>query len=503
MENKKTLFMYGVIAMFLLVTGTYTQIINYASAVPTVVSMAYGNTCATSSAVTFKTNNLSSEKAWFVCTIGGVVTVLVKHISSDSIIATIPLGSTHTSSVAIAYVEDFAVVVLSTNDGYAIIDEPSNSLLRNVTSTAFDDFLGLYYHRAQNVLYGFTSAGHVRMSYNDGALSLTEISTDVFSDCETTACQGWDVDETNGYVWRTNSGGDATDSIFRIDTDTQTANLELVLPSGTPWDITVDEDSDVIYVSLIGNNVVRKYSYTDIGFALLSTPLSTITPRSLEFDTTHDTLFVIADVDDTVRIVDGTANTQLSTLAVCTSPIQDLRVKTLADGSIGFLACLGTTARIIHSDIFVSGAIDDIACLDVNFDGVADVCYEDINGDGIPDASPLELIRSGQNVTESANNIACQIGIETACDNPDPKTNGVGFLLVIVLLAFMIVLFAMARLHTNLIVPEWLWIIGTFTVLGASIFLGWIDTTLFIIGVIVIIAMASFKIVAQFVGSDF
>lgn len=165
----------------------------------------------------------------------------------------------------------------------------------------------------------------------------------------------------------------------------------------------------------------------------------------------------------------------------------------------------GTDKRvgILTFDAELGGGGDNMVCVDVNFDGIVDVCYDDVNGDGVPDASPLEIIRGGQNVTESANNIACQIGIETACDNPDPKTNGIGYLLVIILLAFMIVMFALARLKTSLIIPEWLWIIGTLAVLGASIFLGWIDTTLFILATIVIVAMAGFKIVAQFAGSDF
>lgn len=500
--------MYGVIALMLMITGTYTNIINYASAVPSVATMAHGLTFTDDadtfdSGVAIKTNNLSSDKAWFVGenSVTGVVNVLVKSATTDTVIATIPLGSGHTDATAITYIEDFAVVVVSTNLGYAIIDEPTNTMLRNVTSTAFDDFFDLYYHRADNIIYGLQPSGYVKMTYDDGALELEEIVTVVLSTCENN-CFFFDIDETNELMFLNNAGGDATDSLIKVDLNTDAVTGNIVINAGLPWGVASDSESDVVYVAVSASAQVRKYDHAFT--TLLATITVTSTPRSIEFDSINDKLYVIADSDDTIRIYDGTTNTQIgSSLAVCATPVNRIQVKANTDETLVFIPCVGTSARILHSDLIIEGAIDDIACLDVNFDGVADVCYEDINGDGIPDASPLEIIRGSQNVTESANNIACQIGIETACDNPDPKTNGVGFLLVIVLLAFMIVLFAMARLHTNLIVPEWLWIIGTFTVLGASIFLGWIDTTLFIIGVIVIIAMASFKIVAQFVGSDF
>lgn len=508
MENKKTLFIYGVIAMFLLITGTYTQIINYADAVPTVATIPYGLTF-TDDADTLEAgvatayNNLGSDKAWFVGenSVTGVVNVLVKSAATDTIVATIPLGTGHTDATAIAYIEDYDVIVVSTNLGYAVIDEDSSIMIKNVTSATFDDFFDFYYHRADNILYGLQPNGYMKMTYNAGAIELQEIITVAISDCENN-CFFFDIDETNDLMFLNNAGGDATDSLIKVSLATDLVTGEIVIATGSPWGVASDSASDVVYVAVAASAQVRKYDHAFT--SLLATITVTSTPRSIEFDSVNDKLYVIADSDDTIRIYDGTTNTQIgSSLAVCSAPTHRIQVKTNTDETLVFIPCAGSSGRVVHSDLIIEGAIDDIVCVDVNFDGVTDVCYEDVNGDGVPDASPLELIRGSQNITESANNIACQIGIETACDNPDPKTNGVGFLLVIVLLAFMIVLFALARLHTNLIVPEWLWIIGTFTVLGASIFLGWIDTTLFIIGVIVIIAMASFKIVAQFVGSDF
>lgn len=154
-------------------------------------------------------------------------------------------------------------------------------------------------------------------------------------------------------------------------------------------------------------------------------------------------------------------------------------------------------------------------CFDINPSTlvVQLLCLQDTDGDGIPDAPNSGFVfRAGKNVTAVSNDFFCSLGIladsdsDGTCDNYDVKTNGVGYIITIILFAFMITMFAVAKLKTSLHIPEWLWIIGTFAVLGAGIGFKWLDQTLLIIGIIIMCAMASFRVYSalqsRFGGGD-
>lgn len=61
----------------------------------------------------------------------------------------------------------------------------------------------------------------------------------------------------------------------------------------------------------------------------------------------------------------------------------------------------------------------------------------------------------------------------------------------------MIGLFALAHAKTGLEVPDWLFMVGTFGVIGAAMAFGWIDSTLFVIGVVIVAGMAATKFVSR------
>ncbi|HEY8116008.1 MAG TPA: hypothetical protein VIH70_06310 [Actinomycetota bacterium] len=83
------------------------------------------------------------------------------------------------------------------------------------------------------------------------------------------------------------------------------------------------------------------------------------------------------------------------------------------------------------------------------------------------------------------------------CDpnNDDIKTNGLGYLLVAIGLGVMTAIFWLASGGKLKDIPTFVWFIGTLCVLGAFTAFQFVDVTFFIVGILVIIALASAKIV--------
>ena len=120
------------------------------------------------------------------------------------------------------------------------------------------------------------------------------------------------------------------------------------------------------------------------------------------------------------------------------------------------------------------------------------------------------LTSAAVSMTQSGNNIVCQIRLISCTqdsngqftpDNPDIKTNGVGFMLMIVLLGIMIGIFWVASRGQIQDIPNYIWIVGSLGILGAATLLEWIDPTMLVIGVIAIIALAAAKMRGLLGGS--
>ncbi|HJZ04539.1 MAG TPA: WD40 repeat domain-containing protein [Patescibacteria group bacterium] len=159
-----------------------------------------------------------------------------------------------------------------------------------------------------------------------------------------------------------------------------------------------------------------------------------------------------------------------------------------------------------------------VCYVDKNFDGIADFIFNDVGGPdgfptvgnpdaGVPDGmcdwsgfgttSPPPIIDAGGGLICLTGIIPCTNGQPT---DPNPQTNGLGYLLVIFLLAIMILLFGVAQMKLELGIPDWLWMIGTFAVIGFATLVGWIDSTLFIIGAVIIAALGAVSFIKKFAG---
>lgn len=131
------------------------------------------------------------------------------------------------------------------------------------------------------------------------------------------------------------------------------------------------------------------------------------------------------------------------------------------------------------------------------------ICRLDNNSGALTGASNM--------LNQSGTNIICQIGLlhctqeedgNFTPDDPNIQTNGVGYLLVIILMGVFVGLLWVASRGQIQEIPTFIWFIGTLAILGASTAFGWIDPTFLILGAITIIALAVAKVKGVFGGQQ-
>ena len=105
------------------------------------------------------------------------------------------------------------------------------------------------------------------------------------------------------------------------------------------------------------------------------------------------------------------------------------------------------------------------------------------------------LVGASELIGESSNTIVCQLGLIECTDfvpnNPDTKTNGVGYLILFVALGIMIGIFWVASRGDLGSIPTFLWFIATLSIVGVITAFDLIDPTVLIIAIIAIIALAT------------
>lgn len=140
----------------------------------------------------------------------------------------------------------------------------------------------------------------------------------------------------------------------------------------------------------------------------------------------------------------------------------------------------------------------EVACFDINDSPeiVTLVCYTDEDGDGFPDlpGGVFGGLNPTRNVTSSAQFLAENLGLVE--EGSDIRFNGVGYMIVAIGLGILISMFFLASKGDLNRIPTFVWFIGTLAVVGALTGFGFVDVTFFIIGILVIIALASAKILS-------
>lgn len=141
----------------------------------------------------------------------------------------------------------------------------------------------------------------------------------------------------------------------------------------------------------------------------------------------------------------------------------------------------------------------ETVCIDINPNNTINsdvICYSDTNGDGVPDVrNTLDIYTNQQDITVGGQNLLCQIGIQTVCDNDDATTSGVGYLYWFVLFMIMAVISAEAfsgsyKDKTHVMVYVVVMVSSAFIAYA----FGWIDFTLPIITIFIVAGFASVQL---------
>jgi hypothetical protein len=251
------------------------------------------------------------------------------------------------------------------------------------------------------------------------------------------------------------------------------------------------------YYVVISTTTINKYSQScGAGTGISGTSLTT-QMHGLRYNTARDEFYVVSTTTLAVMNLSSTnISTLLYTVDMGSSAITRVSVDVNTAGEqiarisgtgSGFL--YGVNLNDNNNGAGESGGGADEFCLLPENVNILRCRLETIGGGQLGSFSDLV----GETFGNSTNNIFVQLGLVQA--GSDIKTNGVGYMFVVVALGIMIVMFYLGSGDLREI-PTFVWFIGTLSILGGMTAFGFVDITFFLIGVIAIVALASAKIVS-------
>lgn len=232
--------------------------------------------------------------------------------------------------------------------------------------------------------------------------------------------------------------------------------------------------------------------------------------KQLLADTEHDTLFISGATTEASSITYryGLANmTFIDSLPNLGNGQPDQPMALDFDRNRLIHTNSAGTIRIFNLEGFTTGGTSgepQDACVDTNLDGIADFCFPDTNGDGIPDSTGglLNIGTPNQNVTSVAGTFGCGLGL-SSCENLDIKTNGVGYILMLIMLVFFAGLIMFFAHKTDTPFNEIhiiFWIVLVLGVTGASYQLNFTDGVPFFATIVSIAGFSGIKMAGYFKG---
>jgi YVTN family beta-propeller protein len=498
MENKnKRLISYSIIGSLLLIFAFYSNTIMYADAVSvsnvtftggtTTQDISYDKTAQGSNTATAYVIGLNAGQAY------------VWKVTNTTINFNVTLTGS-SGARAIEYNEDNSFVYAVANDKiYKISNTGGNA--GSLASGTANIIQELFYDDTNNILYYCTNDGYGTI--NTVSLSLSNL----YSDPQTNAVLGCDFDIINGYAVL---AGNDIGSTFNCEliTVSLTTNTQVGCynngASAPFYSVCVDNANatNTFYWGLSSSDsIARKLTS---GLSLSASVTVGTTPRncSINLDDTGRRLYVANEGSDTISIVDIDANAVLSSPSVCDT-VADRRIDTkrLEATTYTFVTCNANVNSIVVDDTvseFIPPSTPEtIFCEQPeNFNLLRCVLER---GDTTP------LVGASELIGESSNTIVCQLGLIACTDfvpnDPDTKTNGVGYMVLFVGLGIMIGIFWVASRGDLGSIPTFLWFIATLSIIGIMVSFDLIDATILIIAIIAIVALATAKVKGVFGSS--
>jgi YVTN family beta-propeller protein len=498
MENKnKRLISYSLIGSLLLIFGFYSNTIMYADAVSvsnvtfiggtTTIDVSYDKTAQGANTATAYVIGLNAGQAY------------VWKVTNTTINFNVTLTGS-SGARAIEYNEDNSFVYAVANDKvYKISNTGGNA--GSLASGTANIIQELFYDDTNNILYYCTNDGY-------GTIDLTTlILTNLYSDPQTNAVLGCDFDIVNGYaVLAGNDMGSTLNcelTTISLSTNTQVGCYNNGVGQFF-YSVCVDNANatNTFYWAMYPSaGLVRKLTS---GLSLSATVTVGTTPRncSINLDDTGRRLYVANEGSNTISIIDIDANTVLSSPSVCDT-VFDRRIDTkrLEATTYTFVTCNSNVNSIVIDDtvstfIPPSDPETEFCALPENFFLLRCVLARE-------DTTPL--VGASELIGESSNTIVCQLGLIECTDfipnNPDTKTNGVGYMVLFVGLGIMIGIFWVASRGDLGSIPTFLWFIATLSIIGIMVSFDLIDATILIIAIIAIVALATAKVKGVFGSS--
>lgn len=484
MKYNKSLITYAFFGTFLMVFGVYSSTMQYANAV-SVVTITF-TAGVTTNDVTYRTDTSESDStAYIVGAFGGVARVWKKAGSSQTIIGNVTLTGSSTAR-AIEYNEDNQFVYVATNDKFYKLTTNLGIAGEFATGTA-NIVRQMVYDSTRELMYFCTNDGYGTINTS------TLLPSTIHSDPATNSVFGCALDELNNfmYVSGDNIGTGFTADIKKMDLNTNTQLAVATFASNFGFGVCYDDFRDKVWVTESSGAIVHKY---DNNLIQETTVATGITPRFCSISTGlgAERLYIDNEGADTVTIIDTDSNTVLSTQSVCdlgvTTPKMD--TKRLFNTTNTYIACPVATNSVIIDDT-ISESIPPNIIDGVNCD------LPQNKGILTCDTTTGALTGASELFNQSATNLICQVALipctDFVPDNPDIKTNGVGYLLTAVAIAIFVSLLWIASRGSLTEIPTFVWFIGIIAVLGAITAIEWIDPTFLIIGIIVVSALATAK----------
>src|SRR6185503_15256677 len=425
MEKNNTRILYGIIAMFVILLGVYSNDMLYANAVSTVNATFTAGT--TTQDVTYSSATGSDTHTAYVIGTNAGQAYAWKTSASPLTTYNILFNVTLTGSAsarAIEWNDDTLFIYAVTNDKVYKLSQDLG-IAGSLASGTANIIQELYYDTDNEVLYYCTNDGYG--SINVSTLALTAL----YTDGAVNSVFGCDFDILNSRAVLVGDNIGVTNCELITVSLISHTQIGCVNTGGAPgadpfYGVCVDGQTGASnYWALRSSSTsVKKY---DFSLTLEATVTVGTTPRncSINNDDTGRRLYVANEGSDTISILDIDANVVLTSPVVC---------DTVADRKLATHRTSNTTHTFVTCNSNVNSVIIDntvsefVPTFDENDTSCANPANSALLRCVLSDGQDLTGI--GGVVGEGVTDLACNV-IFTDCTDPDPATNGIGLLIFI------------------------------------------------------------------------